>query len=215
MRLLFDLLPVILFFIAYKLGNQNPELAATLATQWLGGLVSGGHVSAQEAATLWATLIAILATLAQVAYLLLRRKKIEPMLWISLLIILLFGGATIWLHNEAFIKWKPTVLYWLFSVALLGGVWIFKKNLMRLLLGSQLQLPEKVWQQLNALWASFFVLMGGLNLYIAYTLSTNAWVNFKLFGFTGLTLVFVLFQAWFLSRHLTHSTQNEHPHSAD
>jgi intracellular septation protein len=215
MKLLFDLFPVILFFIAYKLGNQNPELAATLATQWLGGLVSGGRVSAQEAATLWATLIAILATFAQVAYLLLRRKKIEPTLWMSLIIILVFGGATIWLHNEAFIKWKPTVLYWLFSVALLGGVWIFKKNLMRLLLGSQLQLPEKVWQQLNALWAGFFGLMGGLNLYIAYSLSTNAWVNFKLFGFTGLTLVFVLFQAWFLSRHLMHGTENEHPHSAD
>jgi intracellular septation protein len=110
MKLLFDLFPVILFFIAYKLGNQNPELAAALATQWLGGLVSGGQVSAQEAATLWATLIAIVATVAQVAYLLLRGKRIEPMLWISLVIILLFGGATIWLHNESFIKWKPTVL---------------------------------------------------------------------------------------------------------
>ena len=122
MKLLFDLFPVILFFIAYKLGNQNPELAAALATQWLGGLVSGGQVGTQEAATLWATLIAIVATLAQVVYLLLRGKRIEPMLWISLVIILLFGGATIWLHNEAFIKWKPTVLYWLFAAALLGGV---------------------------------------------------------------------------------------------
>jgi intracellular septation protein len=209
MKLLFDLFPVILFFIAYKLGNQNPELAAALATQWLGGLVSGGQVGTQEAATLWATLIAIVATLAQVVYLLLRGKRIEPMLWISLLIIVLFGGATIWLHNEAFIKWKPTVLYWLFAAALLGGVWLFKKNLMRLLLGSQLQLPERVWQQLNTLWAGFFTLMGVLNLYIAYSYSTNAWVNFKLFGFTGLTLVFVLFQAWFLSRHLVQDTQND------
>lgn len=212
MKLLFDLFPVILFFIAYKLGNQNPELAAALATQWLGGLVSGGQVSTQEAATLWATLTAIVATLAQVVYLLLRGKRIEPMLWISLMIILLFGGATIWLHNEAFIKWKPTVLYWFFSTVLLLSVWLLKKNLMCLLLGSQLQLPDPVWQQLNALWAGFFAVMGGVNLYIAYAFSTNAWVNFKLFGFTSMTLIFVLFQAWFLSRHLAQGTQNDQPH---
>jgi intracellular septation protein len=211
MRILFDLFPVILFFIAYKLGNSNPELAASLATEWLGAIVSGGQVSAQEAATLWATLIAIVATLAQVGYLLLRQRKIEPMLWISLAIIMLFGGATIWLHNEAFIKWKPTVLYWVFSGVLLLSVWVLKKNVMRLLLGTQLQLPDKVWQQLNGLWASFFAVMGGLNLYVAYGFSTNDWVNFKLFGFTGLTLAFVIFQAWFLSRHLTQGTQNDSP----
>jgi intracellular septation protein len=208
MKLLFDLFPVILFFVAYKLGHTNPELAATLATEWLGVLVAGGQVSAQEASTLWATLIAILATVAQVMYLLLRRKKIDAMLWVSLVIILLFGGATIWLHNEIFIKWKPTVLYWLFCVALLLSAWVLKKNLMQLLLGGQLALPDKIWSQLNLLWASFFAIMGLVNLYVAYDFSTNVWVNFKLFGLTGLTLAFILFQAWFFSGHLREKEQN-------
>lgn len=202
MKLLFDLLPVLLFFVSYKMANTQPEWAAAQATDWFGMLVSGGVVGPQEAATLWATVIAILATLLQITYLKWRRQKIDTTLWLSFLIITVFGGATVWLHNETFIKWKPTVLYWLFAGVLLSSWWGWDKNWIRTLLGSQLQVPDKIWQQLNYFWAVFFAFMGAVNLYVAYAYPTGTWVNFKLFGLTGATLIFIVLQAMFLSRHV-------------
>jgi intracellular septation protein len=124
------------------------------------------------------------------------------MMWMSLIVITVFGGATLVLENETFIKWKPTVLYWLFAGALAVGALGFKKNLVRSIMGQQVSLPEPIWQKLLASWIGFFVVMGVLNLWVAYTFSTDAWVNFKLFGGIGLMLLFVLAQALFLAKHV-------------
>ena len=173
MKFLFDLFPVILFFVAYKVADLYV-----------------------------ATGVAIVATFAQIAWLLFRGRKIDTMLWVSLVIITVFGGMTLLLHDENFIKWKPTVLYWAFAAALLGGTLFLKKNLMRVLLAEQMELPEVAWAKLNWSWIGFFVFMGMDNLFVAFNFSTDDWVNFKLFGGIGLMLVFVLVQGLMLSKYL-------------
>jgi intracellular septation protein len=124
------------------------------------------------------------------------------MLWMSLGIIGIFGGATIYFHNDLFIKWKPTVLYWCFSIGLLVSQLVMKKNIIRTMLEEQMRLPDPVWGRLNFAWAAFFALMGVLNLIIAFNFPTATWVNFKLFGGTGLMIVFVIGQTLFLSKYL-------------
>lgn len=201
MKFLFDLFPVILFFAMFKWGEGNPDAAQALAQQYLSGLTSGTATAAQ-APIMLATAIAILATFAQIGYLLTRGRKVDGMLWVSLAIITLFGGATIYFNNETFIKWKPTVLYWCFGAALLVAQMLFGKNLIRLMMEKQITLPDPVWQRLNLSWAGFFGAMGLINLYVAYSFPTAFWVNFKLFGFTGLMIAFVVAQSVFLSKHV-------------
>jgi intracellular septation protein len=205
MKFLFDLFPVILFFAMFKWGEGHPESAQALAQQFLGGLISGGQASATQAPIMLATALAILATVGQIAYLLLRRRKVDTMLWVSLVIITVFGGATIYFNNETFIKWKPTVLYWCFGAALLIGQTLFNKNLIRMMMQAQISLPDAVWQRLSLAWAGFFGLMGLVNLYVAFNFSTAAWVNFKLFGFTGLMFAFIIAQSLMLSKYLKDS----------
>jgi intracellular septation protein len=202
MKFLFDLFPVILFFAMFKWGEAHPDAAQGLAQQYLGGLVSGGAASATQAPIMLATAIAILATIGQISWLLLRKRKVDGMLWMSLAIIVVFGGATIYFHNETFIKWKPTVLYWCFGTALLVSQVLLGKNLIRLMMEKQISLPDAVWQRLSMAWATFFGVMGLVNLYVAYNFSTAAWVNFKLFGFTGLMFAFIIAQSVFLSKYL-------------
>ena len=173
MKFLFDLLPVVLFFVAFKLANIYVATATAIAT-----------------------------TFVQVAWLKLRGKRVGPMLWASLAIIAVFGGATLLLQNEIFIKWKPTVLYWLLGAVLAGSALLFRRNLVRVMLSEQVQLPDPVWDRLNWSWVAFFVFMGALNLYVAYNYPTDLWVNFKLFGGMGLMLLFVVAQAFFLARHV-------------
>lgn len=173
MKFLFDLFPVILFFIAYKFA----------------GIYA-------------ATGVAMAATFAQIGWLWFRGRKIDTMLWVSLVIITVFGGMTLALHDETFIKWKPTVLYWAFAAVLLGGTLFFKKNLMRTLLAEQMELPEAAWKTVNWSWIGFFLFMGVANLVVAFNFSTDDWVNFKLFGGMGLMLVFVLGQGLVLSKYL-------------
>ena len=170
MKFLFDLFPVILFFIAFKVADIYT-----------------------------ATAVAIAATFVQVGWLKLRGKRVEPMLWASLAIIAVFGGATLLLQDETFIKWKPTVLYWLFGIVLTGAA-AFGRNLIRLMLSDQVQLPQPVWGRLNWSWIGFFLFMGALNLYVAFNFSESTWVNFKLFGLMGLTVVFALAQGIWLAR---------------
>jgi intracellular septation protein len=202
MKLLFDFLPIILFFVAFKAAESNKDAAATLATEHFGFLVSGGVVGASEAPVLLATVVVIVASLAQVAWLKLRRRKVDTMLWVSLVLVVVLGGLTIWFHSETFIKWKPSVLYWAMGLAFWLGPLLFGKNLLRLLLGQQLQLPARIWHRLNFAWIAFFATMGLINLWVAYTFSTDTWVNFKLFGSLGLTLVFTVAQGLVLSRYL-------------
>ena len=175
MKFLFDLFPVILFFAAFKLGDIY-----------------------------LATGVAIAATFVQIAWSWLRHRKVENMMWISLAIISVFGGMTLLLHDETFIKWKPTVLYWTFALVLAVSALLFRKNLIRALMQEQITLPEAVWTKLNLAWVGFFTFMGVANLAVAFAFgfSTDAWVNFKLFGGIGLVLVFALLQGLMLSRYI-------------
>lgn len=173
MKFLFDLLPVILFFVAFKF--------------------AGIYV---------ATGIAIVTTIAQVIWMWLRHRKVEPMQWVSLAIIVVFGGATMLLHDETFIKWKPTALYWLFGVTLFVAELMFDKNLIRAMMEKQMALPEHLWRAVNFSWALFFLSMGVLNLVIAYHFSTDTWVNFKLFGGMGLMVVFIVVQSLWLAKYI-------------
>ena len=172
MKFLFDLFPVALFFVAIQIWDIYI-----------------------------ATAVAIAGTFAQVGWLALRGKRIEPMLWASLGIIVVFGGLTLYLRDKTFILWKPTVLYWLFA-SILGGSALLGRNLVRALLSEQMRVPEPIWARLNWSWIGFFAFMGALNLYVAYNYSTDLWVNFKLFGGMGLMLLFVVLQAAFLARHV-------------
>ena len=202
MKFLFDLFPVILFFGIFKWGESSPDAAQSIANKFLSSFISGGAVSAGQAPILLATAVAILATFAQIGYLMARRKKIEPMLWVSLAIIGVFGGATIYLNNDLFIKWKPTVLYWCFAIALIVSQMVWRKNLIRAMMGKQISLPEPVWDRLNLAWVAFFMSMGLVNLYVAFNFDTGIWVNFKLFGFTGLMFAFIIAQSLMLSKYL-------------
>lgn len=204
MKFLFDLFPVILFFVIFKWGEGRPEAAQSLVDQCLSGFVSGGSVLASQAPILLATAVAIVATVAQIGYLLLRGKKVDPMLWVSFAVITVFGGATIYFQSEEFIKWKPTVLYWLFGGALLISNLLLGKNLIRTMMEKQIQLPDAVWKRLNLAWVTFFALMGLLNLYVAFwgNFATSTWVNFKLFGGMGLMFAFVIVQSMYLSKYV-------------
>lgn len=173
MKLLIDFLPIAVFFVAFKLFDI-----------WV------------------ATGVAIAATIAQIAWLRWSTGKVEPMQWLSLVIIVLFGGATILLHNESFIKWKPTVLYWLMGGTLAAGMLFFRRNFLKSLMGSQFELPDPAWRMMNWSWAAFFGVMGVLNLWVAYNFETATWVNFKLFGGIGLVLAFGIAQSIYLSRYL-------------
>jgi intracellular septation protein len=171
MKFLFDLFPVILFFAAFQLWDIYV-----------------------------ATGVAIAASFAQIGWLALRGKRIDPMLWASLAIIVVFGGLTLALRDKTFIQWKPTVLYWLFAAVLTGGA-LTRRNLIKAMMSKQIALPEPVWAKLNWSWVGFFAFMGAANLYVAYNFSESAWVNFKLFGGLGLMLLFVLGQGLVLSRY--------------
>jgi intracellular septation protein len=172
LKFLFDLFPVILFFVAFKFTD-----------------------------IFVATGVAIVATAVQIGYVLARRRKVSNMQWASLVIIGIFGGATLILRDETFIKWKPTVLYWLAGVTFLGGL-AFGKNLVKAVMAEGLELPEHVWFKLCIAWGVFFLFKGTLNLYIAYTYSTDFWVTFKLFGGMGLMLIFIIAQALWISKYL-------------
>jgi intracellular septation protein len=196
-KLLFDLFPIILFFVAYQLAQSNPQAASDTLT-WLGVQLT----STQKPGVFIATLVAIAATFGQIGWLKLRGHSIDAMLWVSLVLIVIFGSATLIFHSETFIKWKPTVLYGVFALSLALAPRLSGRNLIRLMMQSQLELPDPVWARLNQMWALFFTAMGLANAWIANTYDTDTWVNFKLFGTLGLMLVFVLAQGVYLSRHM-------------
>jgi len=173
MKFFFDLFPVILFFVAFKLYD-----------------------------IFVATAVAIAASILQILWVWWRHRQIEKMMWINLMIIIVFGGATLVLQDETFIKWKPTVLYWLFATGLLVSNVIFKKNLIQTMMEKQMALPIPVWNQLNISWIIFFVVMGLINLYVAFNFPIDTWVSFKLFGATGLMLVFIVGQILMLNKYL-------------
>lgn len=174
MKFLFDLFPVILFFAVFKFFGIYAATAA-----------------------------AIVATILQIAWTKYRHGKVDGMLIASGLIIVVFGGATLLLHDETFIKWKPTVLYWLFAVSLIVADLVFKKNLIRNLMEKQISMPDGIWFKLNLSWALFFAILGCINLYVAFSFSTDLWVDFKLFGTTALMLAFIVGQTLVLNKYMT------------
>lgn len=214
MKILLDFLPLLLFFATFKYGDANKDWAALFATEHFGFMVSGGKVGTEEAPVLLATLVVMIATLLQALITKLRGKKIDLMLWISLGLVVVLGGATVWFHNATFIKWKPSGLYWGMALVFWVSQALFGKNLIKQMLGAELELPGLVWQHLNRAWVLFFSALGVLNLYVAYSFSTAIWADFKLFGVTGLIVLFTLGQGLYLSRHLP-ETEPEAKSDAD
>ncbi|HSY30096.1 MAG TPA: septation protein A [Burkholderiaceae bacterium] len=205
MKFLFDLFPVALFFAVFKWADGHTDAALGLVNRFLSGFVSGGAITADQAPILLATAIAVLASVAQIAYLLIRRKKIDGMLWISVFVIVVFGSLTIYFNDKTFIKLKPTVIYWCFAIGLAFGQLFLKKNMIRTMMEEQIKLPNHVWNRLNLAWIGFFTAMGILNLFVAFVLfkgNDAAWVNFKAFGCTGLMIVFVICQSVFLAKYM-------------
>lgn len=172
MKILFDLLPVFFFFVAYK--------------------IAGIYA---------ATAVAMVASITQMAWLWWRERHLDFMQISTLMLILLLGGATLLFKNPLFIKWKPTAVYWLFALSFALSQYLGKASILKKAMGQQLKLPDKVWAKLNTSWVSFFTLLGTLNIIVAYHASENTWVNFKLFGMTGLTILFVIAQAFCLSKY--------------
>lgn len=201
MKFLFDLFPVILFFVTFKWGEGHVAAAQSLSSEYLSGLISGG-IAGDQAPILLATAIAMLASVLQIGYLLARRRKVDAMLWISFIIISVFGSLTIYFHSETFIKWKPTVLYWCYGAALFLGQYVFKKNLIRTAMESQIQMPDFVWARLGLAWIGYCIIMGFANIFVAFNFSTDTWVNFKLISIVAIMPAFVIAQSLFLSKYM-------------
>jgi intracellular septation protein len=180
MKLLTDFLPILLFFIAYKMFDIYV-----------------------------ATAVAIGATFLHVAITWLKTRQVATMQLVTLAILVVFGGLTLYLHNEQFIKWKPTVINWIFGAAFLGSQFFGEKTVVERLMSAQITLPEQIWRRLNLSWVAFFLIMGGANLYVMYNFDRDTWVNFKLFGMLGMTMVFLVIQSLFLSRHITVPEKND------
>lgn len=173
MNQLFEFFPIILFFIAFKLYDIYV-----------------------------ATAVVIVATVIQVAYTWFKQRKVETMQWITLALILVMGGATIYLQDEQFIKWKLSIIEWLFGLAFLGSQFIGKKPFIERMMSGSLTLPAMVWKRLNIMWAGFFISIGFINLYVMYNYNTDDWVTFKTFGVPGLMIIFILVQMIFIYKYI-------------
>lgn len=178
MKFLLDFFPVAAFFIAF-------------------------YIPADRADGIYlATAAAIAAGFIQMAVCWLLTRRFETMHLVTLAILIALGSATLLLHDERFIKWKPTVVYWLFAAVLLGGQLLMRTNIIQRMMEHAVELPQAIWNNLNLGWALFFLLSGLANLYIAFAFSDEVWVNFKLFGILGLTLLFAIAQGAYIYRHM-------------
>jgi len=173
MQLLFDFLPLIAFFVAFK---------------FAGIFVATG--------------VLIVAVVAQTAIQWVRHRKVSSMALISAALVLVFGGLTLWIHDEAFIKWKVTVVNWLFGAGFLISQFVGEQPMIQRMLGGSVTLERPLWMRLNTMWAAFFVVLGAINLYVMHSFSTDIWVNFKLYGVFGLTAVFAVAQGFWLASKL-------------
>lgn len=182
MKFLADFFPILLFFVAYQLYDIYV-----------------------------ATAVAIAASAVQVGYSWFRNRRVEKMHLVTLGLLIVFGGLTLALRDPLFIKWKPTVVNWLFAVVFLGSHLVGKKTMVERMMSHAVALPVEIWTRLNAAWSLFFLFSGALNIYVAFNYPEATWVNFKLFGMLGLTMVFVVVQALYLARHVQqhNATQEE------
>ena len=180
MKILIDFFPILLFFGAYKLYDIYIGTGVLMA-----------------------------ATIAQVALIYAIDKRLQTMHKITLVLVLGFGALTLGLHDERFIKWKPTVLYAGMALGLAYAVWIARKNFLKILLGGQLELPDSVWYRLNMAWVLYSAFMAAINAYVAHYYSTEDWVNFKLWGY-AFPLVFIIGQGMFIAPHMKAASDNPH-----
>jgi len=190
MKFLYDLFPLLLFFAAFKLY----------------GIYT-------------ATAVAIVASFVQVGYFWFRHRRVETMHVVTLAVIVVFGGLTLLLHDETFIKWKPTLVYWILGALTLASQWLGNKTVIERMMSAQIALPANVWKRLNLSWGLFFIALGALNIYVAFYYGLDLdeetrrslWVNFKVFGLLGITLVFVVVQAFFMTRHMQEKPEGAEP----
>jgi intracellular septation protein len=197
MRFLFDFLPILLFFVVFKFYPDfvNAEDSLCLASY----CIQGG----KDGAIYAATFTAIIASFLQVAAFWWQNKRFETMHLVTLALILVLGSATIYFQNELFIKWKPTLVNWAFAIAFFGSQIFGKKTLIQRMMEKNIELDSiDTWKRLNSIWVMFFIFSGLLNIYVAFNFSTDTWVNFKLFGLMGLTVIFVFAQAIYLTKHI-------------
>ncbi|MCP5160471.1 MAG: septation protein A [Hahellaceae bacterium] len=181
MKFLTDFFPLVVFFITYQITKDIYSSTGVL----------------------------IAATLLQVGFLWIKNRRVEKMHLITLIFVVILGGATIFLQDDNFIKWKPTVVNWLLGAAFLGSQFFGEKNFIQRMLEANIELPAPVWRTLNLAWVSFFIVAGASNIYVAYHFEQATWVNFKVFGLLGLTVIFVLAQGVYLSRYLTDTEKSE------
>ena len=177
-KLLFDFFPVLLFFVAFKL-EDDPQRGIMVAT-----------------------VVIIVATAFQVAYMRLRHGRIERLHLVTLVLVVVLGGLTLALADERFIKWKTTLVNWAFALVFLGSQFIGSKPIVRRLMESRVTLTDAAWTRLNLGWTGFFTALGAANLYVAFNFSTEVWVDFKFYGVIGLTLIFIVGQTAWLMRQL-------------
>jgi intracellular septation protein len=202
MKIFLDLLPIFLFFASYKWGEGHKAEVAQWMSDHLGFLVSGGVVGVTEAPVLLATVVVILGTLLQIVVLKSMGQKIDKMLWAGLVIVVVLGGMTLWFHDETFIKWKPSVIYWVMATGFFVTEIVLGKKMLAQMMGGQVDAPDAVWRRLGWGWVLFFVGMGVLNIWVAYHFSTDTWVSFKMWGSLGLTLAFTIAQGLYLGKHI-------------
>ncbi len=210
MKILIDILPLVFFFVTYKIAGRLPDQGAGFATHWLGAAVQGGIVGATEAPALLATVVVLVATLTQVAWMKSTGRKIDLALWISLGLIVVFGGLTVWFHNQMFIMWKPSIYFWGSGLVFWASQTLFHKNLFRSMLGAEIELPDTVWQRLNFGWVALCALIGLLNLVVVYFFR-DFWVGFHTFGTVGMMLAFFVGVFFYLGKHIEPHTASDKP----
>lgn len=201
MKLLIDFLPIVIFFVVYKL---SPELISALEP-----ILSADSIALlnNTQPIILATAVLIPATVLQILYTRWKTGNVEKMHLVTLALVVLMGGATVILQNKEFIMWKPTVVNWLFAAAFLGSQWFMEKSFLQRMMEQAVEMPDHTWKKLNYAWVGFFIVSGIINLLVAYNFSEDTWVNFKLFGMLGLTIVFIIGQSLFLYRYMDQKEQ--------
>lgn len=201
MKFLFDLFPVILFFITLKFAEKAAS-ASLVLSKILAAIGITTAVKSTLVPIMLATIAVIIGSIIQIVWAKIHYKKVDKTLWISALLVIVLGGMTLYFQNDAFIKWKPTLLYWIFAAVLIGANLFAKKNIIKSIMGKEISLPETIWNKLNIAWAIFFTGLGALNLYVAFNYSIDTWASFKLFGTMALMFVFIIGQSLAINKHI-------------
>ena len=200
MKFFIEFFPVILFFVAYKLYALVPAPVIEAINSVTPFTLTPG---AESDSIYFATFVAILISGIMVLIHYTKHREFQKNQVITFVLFVIFGGATLLLRDPTFIKWKPTVINLIFALLFFGSAFIGNKSLVERMLGNAIEAPKQIWQKLNTAWVLFFVLVAGLNLFIAYNFSEEFWVNFKLFGVIGLTILFIVMQMMLLNRYIT------------